>query len=152
MPATWRRIVALSATLAFVSDHRTKATRPLEWHHAARGLEWAVSRAHDMQLIVVRIDPSHYRFSLAAAISPGGTTPLWTVDHAPSTAALALNAGQFTGAAPWGWIVHEGIEARPPGVGPLSTAVIFGRDGRVRLVEGMRCRLSATAASPRRPS
>ncbi len=132
---SWPRVVALAATLAFVSDHRANVTHALEWHHAARGLEWAESRAHDMQLIVVRIDPSRYRFSLAAAISPGGTTPLWTVDHAPSTAVLALNAGQFTGAAPWGWIVHAGIEARPPGVGPLSTAVIVGRDGRVRLVQ-----------------
>lgn len=132
---SWRRVAALTTTLAFASDHHSRAARALAWHRAAPGLEYAESRAHDMGLIVVRIDPSRYQFRLAAGVSPGGTTPEWTIDRAPLTAALALNAGQFTGAAPWGWIVHEGLEARPPGVGPLSTAIVFGHDGWVRLVE-----------------
>jgi exopolysaccharide biosynthesis protein len=131
----WRRLAALAATLAFASDHHASATRALEWRRAAPGLEWAESRTYDTRLVVVRIDPTRYRFHLAAGVSPGGTTPEWTVDRAPVAAALALNAGQFTGAAPWGWIVHEGIETRPPGIGPLSTAIIFTHEGRVRLVE-----------------
>ncbi len=120
-------------------------TRPVagswELHRAGPGLEWAERVLADSEsgsptrLVVVWVDPGRYRFTLAAAVSAGGTQPEWSIDRAPLNAAVAVNAGQFAGASPWGWVVHQGIEARPPGVGPLSSAVIFGKDGRLRLVD-----------------
>ena len=49
----------------------------------------------------------------------------WTVDEAPGTAVVALNAGQFTGASSWGWVVTQGRELRPPGRGPLAVAMAW---------------------------
>jgi exopolysaccharide biosynthesis protein len=50
-------------------------------------------------------------------------------------AVVSLNAGQFAGGAVWGWVVHEGVEYRPPGRGPLAAAVIIEADGSVRLAD-----------------
>ena len=59
----------------------------------------------------------------------------WTVERAPATAALAVNAGQFaSGGEPWGWVVHERREIRPPGYGPLAPAVVVDSTGALRLV------------------
>jgi exopolysaccharide biosynthesis protein len=58
----------------------------------------------------------------------------WSVDSAPSEAVVALNAGQFNGIVPWGWTVKDGRELRPPGVGPLSMAVVADAAGRVRFI------------------
>jgi len=137
--ARWAIVVGVTGTLAGAPSARPPA--PLDWHHVSPGLEWAERPLADsesagpVRVIVVRVDPAQYRFSLEAAISPGGTTPEWSIDQAPASAVLALNAGQFMGAAPWGWIVHLGREARPPGTGPLSSALVFGRDGITRLVD-----------------
>ncbi|MGH7702765.1 MAG: phosphodiester glycosidase family protein, partial [Gemmatimonadales bacterium] len=59
----------------------------------------------------------------------------WTVDSAPPHSSLALNVGQFSGIVPWGWVVLDGREIRPPGEGPLSTAVALGADGRVHWLQ-----------------
>jgi hypothetical protein len=56
------------------------------------------------------------------------------VDSAPPAARVALNAGQFDGGGPWGWVVHEGAEWRAPGTGALAPAVVVDTAGRVRLV------------------
>jgi exopolysaccharide biosynthesis protein len=45
-----------------------------------------------------------------------------------------MNTGYFDGGLPWGWLVLDGAERRPPGRGPLSSAVVFDRSGDVRLV------------------
>lgn len=70
-------------------------------------------------------------------MAPGGFLHVWTLDRAPAGAALAFNAGMFAGDGPWGWVVHEGVEYRPPRRGPLAAAVIVDRAGRLRLVEDM---------------
>jgi hypothetical protein len=81
------------------------------------------------RIIAVRANPAHLRFRLRARLD--GVDPAWSVDRAPARAVLALNAGQFNGITPWGWVVMEGREIRPPGSGPLSVAIAWDREGRV---------------------
>ncbi len=106
------------------------------WHILAPGLERgetdvsAPGLAWRTRIVAIRIDPARFRFRLRARLRGAG--PGWTVDRAPEGAALALNAGQFSGIAPWGWVVMEGREIRPPGQGPLSTAITWDAAGSVR--------------------
>jgi hypothetical protein len=106
------------------------------WHVSAPGLERAETDvsgpglAWRTRIVAVRIDPARFRFRLRARLRGAG--PGWTVDRAPADAVLALNAGQFSGIAPWGWVVMDGQEIRPPGQGPLSTAIAWDAAGRVR--------------------
>lgn len=86
------------------------------------------------RLILVRIDPAQHRMRLDLGLSTDFRNGEWSVDSAPGSAVVAFNAGQFNGIAPWGWTVKDGRELRPPGIGPLSTAIVEDRDGRVRLV------------------
>ena len=48
--------------------------------------------------------------------------------------AVALDAGQFRGSLPWGWVVHRGRELLAPGSGPLAGAVVVDSSGAVRVV------------------
>jgi exopolysaccharide biosynthesis protein len=109
---------------------------PAEWREAGAGVERAVIEVPGSRerwrthVVAVRIDPARVRFRLRARLSGAG--PGWTVNHAPAGAVLAFNAGQFSGIAPWGWVVMDGREIRPPGRGPLSTAIAWDAGGRVR--------------------
>ncbi len=112
----------------------------VEWKEASPGLEWGELRlsgsgeAWRIRVIIARLDPARFRLTLVMP-SPGKGPPnRWTVDHAPSSAVLALNAGQFGSGGAWGWVVREGIELQAPGRGPLAPAVVMGRDGTVRIV------------------
>ena len=101
----------------------------------APGLEWGTIRvagtgeAWRLRVILVRLDPARFHFDLAQRAARDGRAA-WTVDSAPAEAALALNAGQFAYAAPWGWIVRDGRELQPPGHGPLSAAFVVDTAGR----------------------
>jgi exopolysaccharide biosynthesis protein len=112
----------------------------VEWTTAADGVEWGSFRlsgsgeAWRLRVIVARIDPSRVRLSLAGTHQPGGRGQGWTIAEAPDDAIVAFNAGQFSDAGPWGWVVREGREVRPPGYGPLAPAVVIDSSGRVRLV------------------
>ena len=127
-PATWTPPSAIGGALAGA----------IRWRAGAPGVEWGELRlagdgeAWRLRVIVVRVDPRRVRLSLAAARD--GARGTWTVDSAGAHAVLALNAGQFGGATPWGWLVHAGREYRPPGRGPLAPAVVIDTAGRVRLV------------------
>jgi exopolysaccharide biosynthesis protein len=68
-------------------------------------------------------------------MAPGGFLNVWTLDMAPSGAALALNAGMFAGDGAWGWVVHDGTEYRVPSIGPLARAVVVDSSGTVRLLD-----------------
>jgi exopolysaccharide biosynthesis protein len=81
------------------------------------------------RIVAVRIDPSRFRFRLRARLR--GVVPGWSVDRAPADAVVAVNAGQFNGITPWGWLVMQGEQIRPPGTGPLSVAIAWDRNGRV---------------------
>jgi exopolysaccharide biosynthesis protein len=113
----------------------------VKWRVARPGLAWGTLRlagtgeAWRIRAIVVSIDPRRFRLRLDAAVGDDGRAGPWTVDDAPRDAALALNAGQFTSdGGPWGWVVHEGREIRPPGSGPLAPAIVVDGAGAVRFV------------------
>ncbi len=87
-----------------------------------------------VKAIVVRLDPSQVRFTLDSATRDYGLRGAWTIDAMPTGAAVALNAGQFVGGIPWGWIVQNGIERKPPGTGSLGMAFVVDSTGRASLV------------------
>ena len=111
----------------------------VQWHPGSRGIEWGEAELSSSgegwrtRLIVVRIDPREQRFVLQLA--QGATfTPSWTLDLAGDTTAVAVNAEAFKHAQPWGWLVDRGFELAPPGVGPLSMAILMDSSGGARLV------------------
>lgn len=111
----------------------------IRWHASAPGVEWgdaelsARGEGWRTRLIVVRIEPSRQRFALQLAQGEN-FAPSWTIDSAGDSALVGVNAGQFNRMLPWGWLVQNGRELSPPGVGPLSMAVVFDSTGAVRLV------------------
>lgn len=113
-------------------------TQAVRWRTLQRGLEWGQldlagdGVASKVAVILARLDPARFRLDLDTrhAWGVGGA---WTIDRA-GTVTLALNAGQFQGSAPWGWVVHRGEELQPPGIGPLSAALVLHCDGRVALL------------------
>jgi hypothetical protein len=120
----------------------------ITWHARGEALEWGelqlsgTGEAWRLKAIVVRLDPARFRFRLATALSHSATEPEWTVDSAGDKAQLAFNAGQFAGAAPWGWVVHQGREVRPRGRGPLAQTVFFDSLGGISFLDD-----SATVAA-----
>jgi hypothetical protein len=107
------------------------------WRAGASGVEWGelelrgASEAWRTRLILVRLDPRRVELSLAAAFTAGAH---WTVADAGADAALALDAGQFRGSLPWGWVVTGGREVLAPQYAPLAGAVVVDRSGAVRVV------------------
>ncbi|HEU0053265.1 MAG TPA: phosphodiester glycosidase family protein, partial [Longimicrobium sp.] len=104
-----------------------------------------------LRVVLVRADPRRLRFRLDAATRLEGLLGNWTVDSVPDAAVLALNAGQFSGGRPWGWVVRGRKEEQPPGVGPLSMAFVVDTAGGARLVTagelaGVRARGGVEAA------
>ena len=87
-----------------------------------------------VRAIAIKVDPSAHSFRLDLARTNQGIRPTWTVDSMPDNAVLALNAGQFTGGFPWGWVVRDGVESTPPGSGTLGMAFVVDADGRASLV------------------
>jgi uncharacterized protein YigE (DUF2233 family) len=124
--------------------------RALRWKTGTAGVQWADfplrgdGEAWRTRAIIVRIDASRVRFRLDTAFrtrraTDGAVTRAarWRIENTPSSALVAVNAGQFTnalfGTLPWGWVVLNGREWQAPGVGPLSTGVVFDSGGAVRL-------------------
>ena len=111
----------------------------IRWQRARAGVEWAQLRmagageAWRVGVIFVRFDPALLDISIAVNRVGGGRAGPWSIDDAPD-AAIALNAGQFVGSAPWGWVVHERRERRPPGMGPLAPAIVVDTSGRISFV------------------
>lgn len=89
------------------------------------GVAWRIA------VLLARADPARLRFSLETAADGAAA---WTIDRAP-TATLAVNAGQFRGETPWGWLVRDSRELQPPGVGPLSAALVVRHNGAVALLD-----------------
>jgi hypothetical protein len=107
----------------------------VRWRAAAGGVEWGELRlagsgeAWRFRVVVARLDPARLRLTLAASPPRDGRRGTWTIDAAGPDAVLAVNAGQFRGATPWGWVVHEGREYRAPGNGPLAPAIVVDSGG-----------------------
>jgi hypothetical protein len=112
----------------------------IAWRPAAAGTEWAelelggTGEAWRLQVVLARLDPSRLRMELVEASSEAGTLAEWSLDDLPGNAVLGVNAGQFTGGQPWGWLVRRGQVEQPPGPGRLSAAFAILADGRVRFV------------------
>ena len=88
----------------------------------------------DLRIIVARIDPEQFSFSLVQSTRANKMTGAWNVDTAPASAALAINAGQFKETGPWGWVVLDGVERRSPGYGPLSVGIAFDTAGKIHWI------------------
>lgn len=134
---TWWRSDRAPATWAAPSRTLTGAVR---WTPVRPGIERAELRlagageAYRLRVVLVRADPRRLAFGLHAATRMEGLLGNWTVDSVPSAAVLGVNAGQFDGGRPWGWVVRDGHEEQPPGTGALAMAFVVDRTGGVRLV------------------
>jgi hypothetical protein len=114
--------------------------RAVRWRAVETGIERAEIRlaghgeAWRLRVVLVRVDPRQVGFRLVQESRSNGTLGAWAVDRAGAGAVVALNAGQFADAAPWGWLVRQTIEVQPPGHGPLSMALVVDFAGSARLV------------------
>lgn len=129
-------VTAVSAmTCAAAAEAKAPALR-WQGDAALRWSTWKVAlgpRRVSARMVVVDVDPSRIALNLDLARNGSVLMP-WTLDAAPDTARLAMNAGQFTDEGPWGWVVHRGRVWQQPGVGPLSGAVVVDSTGRVQIV------------------
>jgi len=107
------------------------------WRPGSDGVEWGelqlrgASEAWRTRVVVARIDPRRLALSLATAFADDQG---WTVRDAEDGVAVALDAGQFRGSLPWGWVVHRGRELLAPQYAPLAGAVVVDSSGTVRVV------------------
>lgn len=149
-PATLRLTTDAATPLAWWSVDEAPAqwrtsgvlARAARWRAGRAGVEWTtiplegVGEARAITLVVARLDPRQLQLSLAWGVDLNSARPSWTLDSTPNDAVLAVNAGMFADALPWGWVVSRGAELLPPGHGPLSSAVVVGEDGSVELIAG----------------
>lgn len=125
--------------------------RALQWRRAASGIEWGevalegAGEARRTRLIVARLDPRRVRFDVEWGLDSSAAARWQTTDR-PRDVLFAVNAGQFTAALPWGWVVADGRERLAPGHGPLSSAFVVRTAGDVRIVDGDT--LSALRSAP----
>lgn len=137
---TWVRWWSPGAAPATWSGGKSAVATALAWTRYGPGLDVGLAdlsapgEGRRTRLVVARIDPRRFKLRLETALTPDFVLPAWRVDRAPVPAALAVNAGQFSGIVPWGWLVLDGKEVRPPGGGPLSSAVVIDSAGVVRVV------------------
>jgi hypothetical protein len=118
-----------------------KAEAPLagrvRWRQTEPGIEWGelqlrgASEAWRTRVVVVRLDPALVDLALDPAFTRNSA---WSVADAASDAAVALDAGQFRGSLPWGWVLTKGQEVLRPQHAPLAGAVVVDEAGRVRVV------------------
>jgi exopolysaccharide biosynthesis protein len=112
----------------------------VSWRPLADGVESGEltlsgsGEAWRVRVVLARIDPRRVRLTTQETGRTEGRPSRWTIDSAPAGAIVALNAGQFTAGGPWGWVVRDGVELRPPGSGPLAPALVVDRSGAARLV------------------
>jgi hypothetical protein len=112
----------------------------LHWQTMRPGIETSTlelragmlgTRVH---LLLMRVDPSRFRFALQHLTTSNGMTGSWTIDSAPPSAALAMNAGQFKETGPWGWLVMQGYEERNPGRAPLAIGITIDTAGSMHWI------------------
>lgn len=109
-----------------------QAVQPGIWlHEAPMSSQGALA---PVEVIAVRLDPQLVEFSLDTS-ARGQARGAWTIDRLPPTGVLAVNAGQFAGDTPWGWLVLDGLETQPPGAGSTAMAFVVSQDGAVALLD-----------------
>lgn len=116
------------------------STPALRWDGDARtGLRWSRWRvalgAHGVSvtMVIAEIDPSRIALALEVARQGDALAP-WSIDAAPDSARIAFNAGQFTDAGPWGWVVHRGREWQAPAPGAYAGAFVVDSMGRAAVL------------------
>jgi hypothetical protein len=87
-----------------------------------------------VRVIALRMDPRQVTFHLERASRDYGLKAAWTIDSIPDDGIVAFNAGQFIGGIPWGWLVQDGVETKPPGDGRLALAFVVDSTGVASLV------------------
>jgi len=123
------------------SEADTSVTGALVWQSLGPGLEWATLRlacpapTWRAKLIVARLDPRVVALSLEMDLTRD-KRPAWSLERAPKDAMLAVNAGQFVGGMPWGWVAFDERQLLRPGYGPLSSAITIDAAGNVRWGHG----------------
>ena len=111
--------------------------RVVAWQPGAEGIEYGElplggpGEAWRTRVVVARVDPRRVALSLQPAFAQDES---WTVADPGPRAALAVNAGQFRGALPWGWVVTGGRQLLSPEYAPLAGAVVVDSSGNVRIV------------------
>lgn len=109
----------------------------IAWRAGSAGMEWGElelrghGEAWRTRVIAVRLDPRRIALQLVPAFEEGAR---WSVEETDADAVLALDAGQFRGALPYGWVMSGGREILPPERAPLAGAVVVNRSGEVRVV------------------
>jgi exopolysaccharide biosynthesis protein len=104
------------------------------------GVSWSESRMAAngplaaVKAIVAVIDPTRLQLQLEVGAADYGMRATWTTARMPPDAVVAFNAGQFIGGIPWGWLVLDGVEQKPPGSGSLAMSFVIDRGGRAALV------------------
>ena len=134
-------MVALRSRTAHWAAPDPEMARAVRWRRLERGLEWASVRiacgapAWRSRLILARLDPREVTITLAMELTREAR-PSWTIDRAPGDALLAVNAGQFDTAMPWGWVLVDGVQRSSSGRGPLSSSIAIDAAGSLRWAHG----------------
>lgn len=118
--------------------------RRVRWREESNGVAWGeLSLAGDgeawrTRLVVLRLDPRRAHLELDTAFVEQRAA--WTTERMSrpgfADVIVAVNAGQFTQASPWGWVVMNGRQYLPAAQGPLSTAVVIDSAGVVHWQHG----------------
>lgn len=122
-------------------DDRATLARHVTWQRVGDGVEWGelliagTGEAWRTRVVIARVDPARVRIALDTSFTEEFRAA-WRADQAPPHALLAVNAGQFLETLPWGWVVLDGRQFLPPGVGPLSSAVVADTSGVMRWLHG----------------
>lgn len=104
---------------------------------AAKLGEWRVRLGENklpILVVVVVVTPKRAQLTLDIA-RDGDELKSWSLSNAPANALFALNAGQFTDAGPWGWVVHRTREQQAPGTGSLAGALVVDTSGAWSLID-----------------
>ena len=110
------------------------------WHSVRPGVwqsEFPMAQSGPLAVVrvtVIRMDPRQITFQLKRATRDYGLGAAWTIDSIPDDGVVAFNAGQFLGGIPWGWLVQDGVETKPPGAGRLAMAFVVDSMGVAALV------------------
>jgi hypothetical protein len=113
--------------------------KAVHWSVLRPGLEsarldlWGDHVGRHVAVILARLDPA--KFTLQLDLATNDSRPAWSIDSVSTDPALAVNAGQFEGDRPWGWIVRGGHELQPPRPGPLSSALVVDREGHALIID-----------------
>lgn len=145
-PPWWRS----SSAPASWSGALPEVAAAVRWHDTAGAVAWGelalrgTGEARRTGVVLVLVDPRRVSLRLdlpttdPAAAGGWLGSSRWSIAAAPAQALLALNAGQFTAAGAWGWLVRDGRELQPPQPGPLAPAVVVDATGRLHVVPAAR--------------